>query len=112
MGARPRTNLKRAPSPGEWADRARAELMATRPTLTLYTRAGCHLCEEMKRVLDAVARRVPFVVQEVDVATDPALEHCYGHEVPVLLLGGRKVAKYRISEARLVRLLAGAGDDA
>jgi glutaredoxin len=76
------------------------------PTLTLYTRAGCHLCEEMKRVVAAVARRVPLVVEEIDVAADPALERTWGHEVPVLLLDGRRVAKYRVSEARLMRALA------
>lgn len=76
------------------------------PTLTLYTRTGCHLCDEMKAVVQAVSRRVPLTVQEIDVASDRELEDRYGHEVPVLLVDGRKVAKYRITEERLLRLVS------
>ena len=41
--------------------------------LTLYGRADCHLCHEMRAVVDAVGRDVPFELEEVDVDGDPAL---------------------------------------
>ena len=54
--------------------------------LTLYGRADCHLCHEMRAVVDAVApRRCAFELEEVDVDGDPALVAAYGEEVPVLL---------------------------
>ena len=74
--------------------------------VTLYSRPGCHLCEEMKEVIARVARRTPVDLVEVDISTDRGLEERYGLEIPVLELGGRKIAKYRISEDVLVRLLA------
>ena len=75
--------------------------------LTIYSRAGCHLCDEMK----AVVRRVvdstvaPIAVEEIDISTDPDLEARYGVEIPVLLVDGRKAAKYRITEGELTRIV-------
>jgi glutaredoxin len=76
--------------------------------LTLYSRAGCHLCDDMKRLVERVRRDAALEVtlQEVDIGGDADLERRYGHEVPVLLVNGRKVAKYRIAEEALRRLLA------
>jgi glutaredoxin len=75
--------------------------------LTIYSRPGCHLCDEMKAVVKIVARSVPLNLEEIDISTDPALEARYGLEIPVLLVEGKKAAKYRIGEGELVKLLAG-----
>jgi glutaredoxin len=73
--------------------------------LTLYGRADCHLCHEMRAVVDAVRREIGFELEEVDVDRDPALVAAYGEEVPVLLVNGRKAFKYRVTPRDLrVRL--------
>ena len=74
-------------------------------TLTLYSRPGCHLCDDMKTIVDRVARSVPLHVDIVDISTDPQLEARYGVEIPVLLIEGKKAAKYRVSEEELRRVL-------
>jgi len=71
------------------------------PRLTLYSKSGCHLCDEMKHVIDAVRARVPFEFDVVDISTDPRLMDLYGVEIPVLLIDGKKAAKYRVTEAEL-----------
>lgn len=80
--------------------------------VTLYMRADCHLCHEMRSVVDGVARRMPLEVEEVDVDGDPALVTAYGDEVPVLCVNGRKAFKYRVDapalRARLLRETEGA----
>jgi glutaredoxin len=73
--------------------------------LTLYTRPGCHLCDEMKAAIARVSRDVPITLDEVDISTDPALEARYGVEIPVLMVDGKKVAKYRVSDEQLTRIL-------
>lgn len=75
--------------------------------LTLYSRPGCHLCDEMKAVVGRVVRSAPTRVMfsEVDISTDPELERQYGLEIPVLTVDGRKAAKYRIAEEQLRRIL-------
>ena len=75
--------------------------------LTLYSRPGCHLCDDMKAVVARVARQVPLTLEEVDISTDPALEALYGLEIPVLMIEGRKAAKYRVGEAELLAIVRG-----
>jgi len=78
--------------------------------LTLYSRPGCHLCEEMKAVIARVARTTPLRLEEVDISTDATLEQAYGLEIPVLMVEGRKAAKYRVTEDELRRILRGRTD--
>lgn len=76
--------------------------------LTLYSRPGCHLCDDMKAVITRVARDrgIAITLDEVDISTDAELESRYGLEIPVLLVDGTKVAKYRVSERELWRMLS------
>ena len=80
--------------------------------LTIYSRQGCHLCEDMKatvrRVAGTAGNRVR--VEEIDVSTDPELEARYGLEIPVLLVNGTKVAKYRVTEEEIRRALRARGE--
>jgi glutaredoxin len=78
-------------------------------TLTLYSRPGCHLCEDMLAVIDSLPQRASFDVQVVDVSSDPDLERRYGLDIPVLLVDGTEAARHRVSEAELVRVLAASG---
>jgi len=76
-------------------------------SVTIYSRPGCHLCDHMKTLVQHVARTIPLALQEIDISKDPALEAQYGLEIPVLMVEGKKAAKYRIGEEELRKLLAG-----
>jgi uncharacterized membrane protein len=56
-------------------------------TVRLYSKEGCHPCEEAKLILVTVATRVPFTVQVVDIEGDPALEKLFGEHIPVADFG-------------------------
>jgi thioredoxin-like negative regulator of GroEL len=75
--------------------------------LTLYSRPGCHLCEDMKAVIARVTAPLggSVALHEVDISGDPDLDARYGLEIPVLMIDGRKAAKYRVTEEALTRLL-------
>ncbi len=75
--------------------------------LTLYSRPGCHLCDEMKAVVQRATRATttPITIDEIDISPDPDLEARYGLEIPVLMVDGKKAAKYRVTEEELTRLL-------
>jgi glutaredoxin len=79
--------------------------------LTIYSKPGCHLCDDMKslvrRVLAAHPDSHTLELAEIDISTDPQLLDRYGLEIPVLMIDGKKVAKYRVSEAELRRMLTG-----
>ena len=73
--------------------------------VTLYSRPGCHLCDEMKAVIARVSASVPLALDEIDISTDTRLEDLYGLEIPVLMVDGKKAAKFRVTEADLRRIL-------
>jgi hypothetical protein len=53
-----------------------------------------------------VASRVPLDLEEIDISGNAELESRYALEIPVLIVEGRKAAKYRITEDELRRLIA------
>lgn len=73
--------------------------------LTLYSRVGCHLCDVMKEQIERLRPRYDFSLDVVDIDRDPALKAQYDWDVPVLLVDGEKIAKYRLDEAMLLRRL-------
>jgi thiol-disulfide isomerase/thioredoxin len=76
--------------------------------ITLYSRPGCHLCDDMKAIVSRVAETWAgqVTIEEIDISTDTALEALYGLEIPVLLVDGKKAAKYRVTEGEFRRMLA------
>ena len=75
--------------------------------LTFYTRRACHLCDEALSVVARVRERVPCELEMIDLDTQASPEKlaAYDWEVPVVELNGRKIMKYTVDEARLLRLL-------
>jgi len=67
------------------------------PRVTLYTRAGCCLCDEAKQVLTSARRAAPFDLEEIDIDRHPEWLALYNEEVPVIAIDGRKAFKYRVA---------------
>ena len=63
--------------------------------VVLYSRPGCHLCDEARAVIAAERERTPFAFDEVNVETDDALELEYGIRIPVVVIDG--VERFEIS---------------
>ena len=83
-----------------------ARRSAPRRVLTLLTRPSCHLCEEMKAVVEPLVGKAGGTLAIVDVDSDPALAARWGNQIPVLLdEGGRAVARVRDPEAAIRRRL-------
>src|SRR5579859_8095156 len=75
-----------------------------RLSVRLFTRPGCHLCEQAQADLAALQRRVPHTVEIVDISGDPVLEQRYGERVPVVTVGEREYAA-PLNRATLERAL-------
>ena len=66
-------------------------------TVTVYTRAGCHLCEEAERVVRAEeATDGGFRLELVDIDRDPELVRRYGVRVPVVAVDGEELFEYEV----------------
>ena len=69
--------------------------------LTLYGRAWCHLCDDMRAGLEPLLLEFGAQVEIVDVDTDPALEARYSELVPVLVCDGVELCHYHLDEGRV-----------
>jgi hypothetical protein len=74
--------------------------------VVLYSRPGCHLCDDARVVLERVRTRVPFALEEVDITTDDALHARYLERIPVVTLDGEELFDYFVHEDALIARLS------
>lgn len=79
----------------------------TMRAVTVYTRAGCHLCDEALSVVRTVAAERSASVTVLDVDADPEDRAEYGDRVPVVLVDGREHDYFRVDAERLRSALGG-----
>ena len=71
------------------------------PTLTLYSRPGCHLCDEARAALERVRARATFSLHEVNIESDEELHRRYLERIPVVALGDEELFEFFVDEAAL-----------
>jgi glutaredoxin len=71
------------------------------PTLTLYSRPGCHLCDDARAALERVRARAPFELREVNIESDDSLHSRYLERIPVVALGDEEIFDFFVDEAAL-----------
>ena len=79
------------------------------PAVTLYSRPGCCLCDDMKATVAEVRADTAFSLTEIDISAQPELEARFGQDIPVLFVNGRKAFKYRLTARALRRRLHRSG---
>jgi len=71
--------------------------------VNLYTRDGCHLCDETREAILALRDRgLDLVLREVDIEADERLHATYLERIPVVEVGGRVISELGIDEAALL----------
>jgi glutaredoxin len=73
--------------------------------VTLYGKAGCHLCEEAKAEIEAARRERDFNLIEVDISLDPVLNRTHGERIPVIEVNGQEAFELGVDRIALARLL-------
>jgi len=76
--------------------------------LTVYSRSGCHLCEEMLDRLAALRPELGYGLTVIDIGNDGALEARFGQRVPVLVAEGKEICHYFLDEPALREYVDGA----
>jgi len=66
------------------------------PQVTFYTKAGCHLCEQAREMLDDIAAEVEYELTEIDIRSDLALFEQYRYRIPVVIINTTHVVEGRI----------------
>ena len=81
--------------------------MADKAQLVLYTKPGCHLCDEMKREIQQAGCADLYALDEVNIETDSDLLARYRYEIPVLLIDGVEAFRHRLRAAAFKARLSG-----
>jgi glutaredoxin len=83
-----------------------ARLAAARPLdVTLYSRPGCHLCEDAKALMKPLVSEFGATLREVNIDEDSEIAERYAWDIPVIFVGAHKAAKHRIDPRQFRRQL-------
>ena len=77
--------------------------MTSEMTIELFSRPGCHLCDEARKVILNAGRRHTFNFVEHDVEENSEWEMKFGWDIPVVFIDGRKAFKHKVAPALLER---------
>jgi glutaredoxin len=82
--------------------------LAAPSDVTIYSRPGCHLCEDAKAQIAPLLKEFGARLTEINIDEDPELRTRYDYDVPVIFIGARKTAKHRVDPAQFRRQLRAA----
>lgn len=75
--------------------------------VVLYTRAGCHLCDEARATILEVQAAVPFALEEIDIESSDQLVRDYGVRIPVVTVDGEELFEYTVDATALRAAVTG-----
>jgi hypothetical protein len=73
--------------------------------VVLYSRVGCHLCDEARAVIEGVRAHHPFAFEEVDIDEDDSLVRDYGIRIPVVLVDADERFEVAVDAGELAELV-------
>ena len=73
--------------------------------IEIYSRPGCHLCDEAKAVIEPFSRRYSLELKVTNVDSDAHLRALYGTEIPVILINGTEAFRHRVEAGAFERKL-------
>jgi glutaredoxin len=76
-----------------------------RATVVIYSRPGCHLCEEAKAAIMSAGGSDEFELREVNIDQEPTALERYQYDIPVVFINGIKVFKHKVDPKEFKRKL-------
>jgi glutaredoxin len=71
--------------------------MNNKIVITIYSKPGCHLCDDAKAEMLGSRCRSQFELREINIETDPDLFERYKYDIPVIFIGKHKAFKHRVT---------------
>jgi len=68
----------------------------TEPHVIIYSRPGCHLCDEAKFAIENAGVSDRFTLEEVNIESDPELLRKYKYDIPVVTINGVEAFRHRV----------------
>ncbi|HKO44371.1 MAG TPA: glutaredoxin family protein [Pyrinomonadaceae bacterium] len=79
------------------------------PRVVIYSRPGCHLCEEAKKVIEASGYREEYTLEEINIESDAELLRRYRYDIPVITINGEEAFRHRVNSSEFVEMMRRAG---
>ncbi len=73
----------------------------------VYSRPGCHLCDDAKEVIASAGCDNEFVLEEINIETSDDLLARYRYDIPVVLINGNEAFRHRVNASRFRELIKG-----
>ena len=77
------------------------------PTVTIYSKPDCQLCDQAKETIEQVRTRIPFELRVKNIQDDARDFANYRYAIPVIFVDDREIARYRLTEQQLLAALGG-----
>lgn len=71
--------------------------MRAKLKVVIYSRPGCHLCDEAKQIIAAAGRADEYTLDEINIESDPDLINRYQNDIPVITINGIEMFKHRLT---------------
>lgn len=75
--------------------------------VTIYSRSGCHLCEQAHQILLALQSEADYEITEIFIDGEPDLIELYGEQVPVIHIDGKPHDYFRVNPERFLKAMSG-----
>ena len=69
----------------------------SKPHVIVYSRPGCHLCDEAKAVMQNAGCSDNFILEEINIESDDELLRKYKYDIPVVTINGVEVFRHRVN---------------
>ena len=83
-------------------------LTPTKAHVIIYSRPGCHLCEEAKQAIDSAQCANEYTLEEINIESDEALLRRYQYDIPVITINGEEAFRHKVSADEFRRRLGAA----
>ncbi len=74
-----------------------------KPKVVFYTKAGCHLCDDARDLLEDLAADIPFELTEIDIRSDLNIFEQYRYRIPVIIINDQAIVEGRIDQSDLLK---------
>ena len=79
--------------------------VSSRRHVIIYSRPGCHLCDEAKAVIQEAGRSDRFTLEEINIESDDELLRKYKYDTPVVTIDGVEAFRHRVDPDQFIRLI-------
>ena len=73
------------------------KVLSPGPRVVIYSRPGCHLCEEAKKVIEASGYHEEYTLEEINIESDAELLRRYRYDIPVITINGEEAFRHCVT---------------